>query len=89
MAEFEPDHRGLGQVLFDPFLLPPLRRQAQAIMARAKTIAMSHYSTGDYEGDFSLEEGRHRSRMYVRVVNDNDVANLLEGRYHILGRAIG
>jgi hypothetical protein len=89
MAEYEPDYVGLGAVLTDQWLYGALYAKAAEIMHRAQSEALRHFRTGDYQDNFKIEEGRHPSRVYVHVVNDNDVALLLEARYHILGRAVG
>lgn len=88
MADFQPNRAGIREYLLSGDLYPALEAHAEPIKARAEALARAHYRTGDYERAFHVERSRARDRVRVRVVNDDEVAPILEARYHILGRAV-
>lgn len=86
-TDFEP--RDLGDVLNSPEVQAALYAQAEPILARAEAEALHHYRTGRYQSSFEIDRARWRGRVYLRVGNTDPIANILEARYHILGRAVG
>lgn len=86
---FQRDSRGYRELLMDPMLYKGLAPEAAKIEARAKANAAPHYRTGAYEHSIHTELQHGHDRVRERVIADDDVAPILEARYHIIGRAAG
>lgn len=86
---FTPNSAGYRELLMSPELYRGLAGPAAEIEGRAKENASPHYRTGAYESSIHTERQVGRDRVRMRVIADDDVASILEARYHILGRAVG
>lgn len=87
-ATFEPNHAGLREYMLSADLAEALMPKTEPILARAKALAAQHERTGDYERSIHIERNRSTDRVRAQVVADDPKAEILEARYHFLGKAI-
>jgi acyl-CoA reductase-like NAD-dependent aldehyde dehydrogenase len=92
-GRFEPDPRGIGEVMRSGQVRRALRQVADAIEPRAKTLARAEVSEDFAEAIYVEEDTRPRGRPTARVIADRADAEALEfgdtaqERRRILGRA--
>lgn len=87
-SNFRPNSAGLREYLMSGDLYPALEQHAKAIEARVRANAAQHVRTGAYEASIHTERQRGRDRVRVRVIADDEKADILEARYNIFGRAV-
>jgi hypothetical protein len=92
-GRFEPDPRGIGQVMRSAQVRRALRQVAGAIEPRAKSLARAEVSEEFAEAIYVEEDTRPRGRPTARVIADREDGEAVEfgdnaqERRRILGRA--
>lgn len=92
-GRFEPDPRGIGQVMRSRPVRRALRQTAEAIEPRAKSLAREEVSDDFADAIYVEEDTRPRGRPTARVIADREDAEAVEWgdtnreRRRILGRA--
>ncbi|MEL3944875.1 hypothetical protein [Streptomyces sp. LNU-CPARS28] len=92
-GRFEPDARGIGEVMRGPQVRGALRQVADAIEPRARTLARAEVSGEFADAIYVEEDTRPRGRPTARVIADREDAEAVEfgdtnlERRRILGRA--
>ena len=87
-AKFTPNRKGLLEYERSDQLYPVLEAKAAPILERAQTLAAQHVESGRYLRSVHAERHRGPSRVAVRVVADDEKAELLEAQFHTLARAV-
>lgn len=88
-ARFEPDYAAIGRYMTDGSLYPALEAPAREVYDRAKALASQHVDTGAYAESIDLVHSRTHYRVMIEVQATDPIAEVLEARYHVLGRAAG
>ncbi|MGW5737016.1 hypothetical protein [Streptomyces sp. NPDC055261] len=92
-GRFEPDPRGIGEVMRSGQVRRALRQVADTIEPRAKSLARAEVSEDFAEAIYVEEDTRPRGRPTARVIADREDAEAIEfgdtnrERRRILGRA--
>ncbi|MEV5977490.1 hypothetical protein [Streptomyces sp. NPDC052114] len=92
-GRFEPDPRGIGEVMRSQQVRRALRQVADAIEPRAQALARAEVSDEFAEAIYVEEDIRPRGRPTARVIADREDAESVEfgdtnqDRRRILGRA--